>query len=114
MKPYSALWGALKVLDEVEVALEAKLIVAIDRLRVEPALDAGRQRAGAVRVEREVLDRLDLGRVGAVAPTHAPLNHLRLSGAASSAMPASSCALSRILAVALEIAAGAPPDGLVL
>ena len=27
MKPYSALWGALKVLDEVEVALEGKLAV---------------------------------------------------------------------------------------
>jgi polyisoprenoid-binding protein YceI len=27
MKPYSALWGALKVLDEVEVALEGKLEV---------------------------------------------------------------------------------------
>ena len=25
MKPYSALWGALKVLDEVEVALDGKL-----------------------------------------------------------------------------------------
>ena len=25
MKPYSALWGALKVLDEVEVALDGKV-----------------------------------------------------------------------------------------
>jgi len=68
-------------------------------LGVEAALDTRRQGAGAVRVEREVLDRLDLGGV---------------AGGASSAMPASSRALSRILALALEIAAGAPPDGLVL
>ena len=32
----------------------------------------------------------------------------------SSAAPASSCALARILPVALAIAAGVPPDGLVL
>src|SRR5215207_9702719 len=44
----------------------------------------------------------------------APLAHSRLSGLASSAMPASSRPLSRILAVAFEIAAGVPPDGLVL
>src|SRR5215204_404818 len=44
----------------------------------------------------------------------APLAHSRLSGSASSAMPASSRPLSRILAVAFEIAAGVPPDGLVL
>src|SRR5689334_16126345 len=46
--------------------------------------------------------------------THAPLNHLSVCGSASSAIPASSCALSLIFAVALAIAAGAPPDGLVL
>src|SRR3954453_1372735 len=47
-------------------------------------------------------------------PTHAPLLHRRLSGGASSAMPASSRPLSRILAVAVEIAALVPPDGAVL
>ena len=36
------------------------------------------------------------------------------SGGASSAIPASSCALSRIFAVALLIAAGVPSDGFVL
>src|SRR5215217_6267331 len=46
--------------------------------------------------------------------THAPLLHRRLSGGASSAMPASSWALSRILAVAVEMAALVPPDGAVL
>src|SRR5215207_11764103 len=44
----------------------------------------------------------------------APLAHSRLSGGASSAIPASSCALSRIFALALSIAAGVPADGLVL
>ena len=68
IKPYSALFGALKVADEVEVEIDGRhASVAVDRLRVEPALDAGRQRAGAVRVERDVLDRLDLRRVVAVA-----------------------------------------------
>src|SRR5215211_2557335 len=46
--------------------------------------------------------------------SHAPLLQRRLSGGASSAMPARSCALSRILAVALEIAAGVPGEGAVL
>src|SRR5579859_900632 len=44
----------------------------------------------------------------------APPSHLRLSGGASSATPASSRALARILPVAFSIAAGAPPDGAVL
>ena len=35
MKPYSALWGALKVLDDVEVALDGKL-PSLNRLRVVP------------------------------------------------------------------------------
>ena len=35
----------------------------VDGLRVEPALDPGRQGAGAVRVERDLLERLDLRRV---------------------------------------------------
>ena len=48
------------------------------------------------------------------AATQAPLNHCSVSGSAPSAMPASSWALSRIFAVALEIAAGVPSDGLVL
>ena len=69
MKPFSALFGTLKVLDEVEVQPS----VAVDRLGVEPALDAGRQRAGAVRVERDVLDRLELvaGLPRAVGPLQA-------------------------------------------
>ena len=41
-------------------------------------------------------------------PTQAPFDQVSVSGAAPSAMPASSCPLSRILAVALAIAAGAP------
>src|SRR4051794_24034397 len=45
---------------------------------------------------------------------HAPLRHMRVCGSTSSAMPASSCALSRIFPVALLIAAGAPSDGAVL
>ena len=48
MKPYSALFGALKVVDEVEVEIEAApagASVRVDRLRVEPALDPRRQRA---------------------------------------------------------------------
>src|SRR4029450_5952213 len=36
----------------------------------------------------------------------APLDHVSVSGAAPSAIPASRCALSRIFAVALAIAAG--------
>ena len=95
MKPYSALFGTLKVLDEVEVVLEGLSgSVAVDRLRVEPALDAGRQRAGAVRVERDVLDRLEL----ASPADHAPSAQSSVSGAASSAMPASSRALVADLA----------------
>src|SRR4029079_17312775 len=46
--------------------------------------------------------------------THAPLFHVRVCGSASSAMPASSCALSRIFPVALLIAADAPSEGDVL
>ena len=117
MKPYSALFGALKVLDDVEVVLDGHRCasVAIDGLRVEPALDARRQRAGAVRVEGDVLDRLDLRGVAAVArDPRAVATSVRVSGGASSAMPASSRALSRIFALALAIAAGVPPDGLVL
>jgi hypothetical protein len=48
------------------------------------------------------------------AVTQAPLNHLRVSGAAPSAMPASSCPFARIFSVALTIAAEVPSDGLVL
>src|SRR4051812_26513564 len=43
-----------------------------------------------------------------------PLENVRVSGSASSAAPASSRALSRILPVALAIAAGVPSVGLVL
>ena len=117
MKPYSALFGALKVVDEVEVAIDVHLPdpqSRVDRLRVEPALDAGRQRAGAVRVERDVLDGLDLRRVAAVAADPRAVRPGQGLRGASSAMPASSRPLSRILAVALAIAAGAPSDGLVL
>jgi hypothetical protein len=46
--------------------------------------------------------------------TNAPLSHLSVSGAAPSATAASCCALSRILPVALTIAASVPDDGLVL
>ena len=61
MKPYSTLFGALKVADEVRVEIDAAAAsVGVDGLGVQPALDAGRQLAGAVRVERDVLDRLDL------------------------------------------------------
>ena len=50
MKPYSALFGALKVADEVEIECSTPArrpadSVAVDRLRVEAALDAGRQLA---------------------------------------------------------------------
>src|ERR1700741_4631929 len=44
----------------------------------------------------------------------APWVHVSDSGGASSAMPASSCALSRIFAVALVIAAEGSSDGVVL
>src|SRR5436309_5179540 len=47
-------------------------------------------------------------------PTQAPFDHVRVSGGASSAMPASRRPFSRILAVALAIAADAPSEGLVL
>ena len=68
MKPYSALFGALKVADEVEVDGRGPpaASVAVDGLRVEAALDARRQRAGAVRVQGDVLDRLHLVGVAAV------------------------------------------------
>jgi hypothetical protein len=62
-----------------------------------------------VRVERDVLERLE-----AVARRPRAVRPRRLCGSASSAIPASSFALSRILAVALEIAAVVPGDGLVL
>ena len=116
MKPYSALFGALKVKDEVQVVLEGHLgaSVAVDGLRVEPALDARRQSAGAVRVEGDVLDRLHLRRVAAVAGGPAAVRPREASRAASSAAPASSRALSRIFSLALAIAAGVPADGLVL
>src|SRR4051794_35494952 len=45
---------------------------------------------------------------------HAPPDQVSAWGSAWSAMPASRRPLSRIFAVALEIAAGAPPDGAVL
>src|SRR3954471_9673691 len=44
----------------------------------------------------------------------APLRHSSVSGAASSAIPASSRPLSRIFSVVLAIAAGVPPDGAAL
>ena len=66
IKPYSALFGTLKVADEVEIEIDAKpQLILVDRLRVEPALDTGRECAGAVRVERHIGDGLRLGRVGA-------------------------------------------------
>src|SRR5688500_6110652 len=46
--------------------------------------------------------------------TNAPLSQASVSGAVPSAAPASCCALSRILPVALTIAASVPGDGLVL
>ena len=46
--------------------------------------------------------------------TQAPLDHLRLSGEVSSAMPASSWPLARIFSAAPTIAAEVPSDGLVL
>ncbi len=48
IKPYSALFGTLKVADEVEVGIEASLagaLVPVDGLGVEPALDTGREGA---------------------------------------------------------------------
>ena len=95
------------------VAIDAKLSSRlrrpnpVDGLRVEPALDPGRQLAAAVGVQRDVGDRLRLRRSRArheraVRPTS------ELSGGASSATPASSCALARILPSALAIAAGGP------
>ena len=87
----------------------------VDGLRVEAALDARRQLAGAVRVEGDVLDRLDLRRVAAVSlDPRAVGPRQRLGGGVRAPCPASSRALSRIFAVALTIAAGAPSDGLVL
>src|SRR6266508_4972018 len=41
--------------------------VPVDRLRVEPALDARRELAGPVRVQGDVLDRLRLCRIAAIA-----------------------------------------------
>ena len=114
MKPYSALFGALKVKDEVLVVFEGHLSVPVDGLGVEPALDARRQRARPVRVERDVLDRLDLRRVAAVAVRPAPFTGVSVAGSTPSAAPASSRAFSRIFPPALTIAAVAPSDGLVL
>jgi polyisoprenoid-binding protein YceI len=48
IKPYSALFGTLKVADEVEVGIEASLtgpLIPVDGLSVEPALDTRRQGA---------------------------------------------------------------------
>ena len=48
IKPYSALFGTLKVADEVEIAVEAGLtepLVPVDGLGIESALDPGRQGA---------------------------------------------------------------------
>ena len=60
--------------------------VPVDGLRVEPALDPGRQRTAAVRVEGDLLDRLDLRGIGAARRSiQAPLSHLRSSGDVSSA-----------------------------
>ena len=79
----------------------------VDGLRVEAALDARRQRAGAVRVERDVGDRPRLVGVAAVAADPRAVRPRRASRAARRApCPASSCALSRIFSVARVIAAG--------
>ena len=74
MKPYSALFGALKVADEVEVTLAANLprlirpkSVGVHRLCVQAALDPRRQLAGAVRIQREVGDGAGLGGIAAIA-----------------------------------------------
>ena len=86
-----ALFGTLKVLDEVQVAIDGSLTrllaasVAVDGLGVEAALDAGRQLAAAVRVQRDVGDRLR-ARVVAAA-TNAPLSQRRLSAGASERHP---------------------------
>ncbi len=48
IKPYSALFGTLKVADEVEIGIEASLtgrLVPVDGLSIESALDTGRQGA---------------------------------------------------------------------
>jgi YceI-like domain len=48
IKPYTALFGTLKVADEVEVGIEASLIgtlVPVDGLGIESALDPGREDA---------------------------------------------------------------------
>ena len=125
MKPYSALFGTLKVADEVEVAIDAGLSatpdprrsgrsVAVDRLGVEAALDAGRQRPGAVGVHGQVGDRPRLRSASCRRRRTRRPASCSASGGASSAIPASSWALARIFSVALLIAAGVPPDGLVL
>ena len=84
--------------------------VPVDGLRVEPALDAGRQRAGAVGVERDVGDRLRAGVADerAVVPAQArrPASRARRPRAAA---PWRGSSPSRS-----AIAAGVPPDGLVL
>ena len=75
MKPYTALFGTLKVADEVDVAFESAL-VAVDGLRVESALHSRRQGARAVGVQGDVGDRLRVravarGDEGAVLPREA-------------------------------------------
>ena len=83
---------------------------SVDGLRVEPAFDAGRQRARAVGVQGEVGDRL---RARARRRTRRPPSAARRP-ASPAPTPASSCAFARIFSVALAIAAGTPSDGLVL
>ena len=70
--------------------------VAVDRLRVEAALDAGRQRAGAVGVHGDVGDRPRLRRRRSPA-LNTPFVPAQRLGRGSSAIPASSRALARIL-----------------
>src|SRR3954447_24947157 len=78
--PTSRLWPAFEATPPFLVLTISAVVsgpsrtsVAVHRLCVEPALDPGRQRAGAVRVEREVGDRAALAAVRerAVAPGEA-------------------------------------------
>ena len=115
IKPYSALFGALKVRDEVVVSFEDPRSVPIDGLSVEAAFDPRRQLAGAVRVHRDLLDRLHPLRDRCRhRPPRLRSTSVRLSGSASSAAPASSRALSRMRPAAVVIAASVPADGAVL
>ena len=88
--------------------------VPVDGLGVEPALDPGWERARAVRVERDLLDRLELPRVAAVGRRRrrCPIRAPPATSRARHPRGAGPC--SRILPAALTIAASVPSLGLAL